>query len=140
MIGKPIENFNNYYKFYVQHSGPLSYKASGVTCFHEVAYDKYQNVSNGCIMPRIAYMGIDLDKIVENLKLRDQWKEYYRPYLDRIYFPMLVEISHPKSIGRVRLASPNPFDNPIIDPCVLCVEKDLDDMVKIGRESYWYLY
>jgi len=134
-IEKPILTLDNNYTFFVEGGGPLAYKSSGVTCLREVTYHKNPNLSNGCLLSRLGFLSSDLEKLVKNHALRNQWKDYYRPYLGRAYFGLLPTIRRTKSFGTIRLKSDNPFVHPLIDPCVFCNPSDLEDMVKTTKLS-----
>ncbi|XP_054157809.1 ecdysone oxidase-like [Oppia nitens] len=131
LVEKPLETFENIYNFFVNHSGPLRNKVSGVSCFPEMSYNStYPQLSNGCVLPRTSYIDTDLDALVAHYKHPDQWRQYFRPYLNRTSFSLYAVIKRAKSVGRIQLASTNPLDEPIIDPCQFCDKKDIDDLVK----------
>jgi choline dehydrogenase len=132
-IEKPVSNIDNKFRFYIERSGPLAYKSSGVQCFQETAYEMHPNVSNGCILPRLDFLPKNLEKLVKNHKLKDEWEDFYTPYLDSGYFSLLVVNRRPKSTGYLRLASDNPFDYPIIDPCIFCDKSDIEVLVKTTK-------
>jgi choline dehydrogenase-like flavoprotein len=138
-IVEPIFNLENKYDYYVRHSGPLAYKASAVHCFKEIPYKNFSQLSHGFLLPRIGALNKDLDKLVLNLELKNEWKDYYRPYVGRASFALYSGIRRSKSNGTIRLASNNPFDYPVIDPCILCDNSDVDDLVetiKLGLAIY----
>ncbi|XP_054158362.1 glucose dehydrogenase [FAD, quinone]-like [Oppia nitens] len=133
LVDKPLETFDNIYKFLVNHSGPLSQNSLGVTCFPELPYNSstYPQLSNGCILLRTGYVGSDLDTLVAPYKQPDRWRKFYRPYLNRSSFPIYATLKRAKSTGRIQLASAtDPRVPPIIDPCQFCNKNDIDDLVK----------
>ena len=139
LVEKPIENDYNYKRYYIQDSGPLASKLSGVTCFEEISFPGYPGLSNGCILPRVMYLGTNIDKMVENLKLQTEWKEYFQPYLNRTYLLLYSLIRRPRSVGTIRLKTSNPLDTPLVDPCLLCDQRDLDDLtatIKLALKIY----
>ncbi|XP_054157537.1 ecdysone oxidase-like [Oppia nitens] len=131
LVEKPLETFKNIYNFFVNHSGPLRKEVSGVTCFPEMSYNStYPQLSNGCVLPRTSYIDTDLDALVAPYKHPDQWRQYFRPYLNRTSFSLFALIKRTKSVGRIQLASIDPLEEPIIDPCLFCDKNDIDDLVK----------
>ena len=128
LVEKPIENDYNYKRYFIEGSGPLTYKLSAVTCFQEISFPGYPGLSNGCILPRVMYLGTDIDQMVENRILKAEWRQYFEPYLNRTYLSFEPLIRRSRSVGTIRLKTSNPFDSPLIDPCLLCDQRDLDDL------------
>ncbi len=138
-IPKPVLSDENKYDYYIKHSGTLAYKASALLCFKQIPYKNFTQVCNGLVLPRIEFLGENLDRLVFNLELKNEWQDYYRPYIGRAYFELLIGIRRPKSKGTVRLATNSPFDYPLIDPCILCDKSDINDLVetlKLSRTIY----
>ena len=44
-----------------------------------------------------------------------------------------INLQQPKSVGSIKLSSPNPFDKPIIDPNYLSDQRDIEDFTKAFR-------
>jgi choline dehydrogenase-like flavoprotein len=135
-IPKPILNDENEYKYFVEHSGPLAYKLSGVQCFINITNSEdVNNLSDGCILPRTLYLGDNLEELVKPYRMKEEFKEFFKPYINRSYFALMAVLRRPKSFGTIRLRSTNPFDYPIIDPCIFCDESDLDGMLAVLKAS-----
>jgi len=96
-IPKPVLSDENKYEYYIKHSGPLAYKASALLCFKQIPYKNFTQVCNGLVLPRIEFLGENFDRLMFNLELKNEWHDYYRPYLGRAYFELLIGIRRPKS-------------------------------------------
>ncbi|CAG2103886.1 unnamed protein product [Medioppia subpectinata] len=135
LIQKPVENFENFYNYIIHNSGPLAYKGSALTCYPEHSLPGFPDVTQGCALPRTDVLEGDLEKLVQPYKNKDDWREYYRPYLNRSFIACPPVLRRPKATGRIKLASSNPFDTPLIDPCIFCDPQDLKDLVKVFKTT-----
>lgn len=72
--------------------------------------------------------GIQFRKI---LNIDDQvWKDYFGNFVKQSIVSIIPILLHPKSRGKVTLATKNPFDPPLIDPKYLSHPDDLKTLVK----------
>ena len=135
LIDKPSETIENYAKYFINGTGPLAYIATGETNFPEITYLGIPGLNNGFVLLRVSQLGSDLEALVKNFKLKSEWREYYRPYLNRSRLTVVPALKKPLSVGTIRLASKNPFQYPVLDPCLMCSERDLSDLVQTFRLS-----
>ncbi|CAG2103887.1 unnamed protein product [Medioppia subpectinata] len=135
LMQKPVESFENFYNYFIHNRGPLAYKGSALTCYPEHPLPGYTDVTQGCALPRTDVLGVDLEKLVTQYKDKDAWREYYRPYLNRSYIACFTMLRRPKATGRIKLASSNPLDTPLIDSCTFCDPQDLKDIVKVFKTT-----
>lgn len=72
--------------------------------------------------------GLQVRKI---LNVNDKiWEDYFSHFTEKSVVTVLPILLHPKSRGKITLASNNPFDAPLIDPQYLTRKDDITTLVK----------
>lgn len=82
----------------------------------------------------LPYLGTDREQMGQNLGYdmsAPRFEEELQPDAGVV---LLASLVRPFSTGRVRLRTADPFDHPLVDPCYLEDERDMEMLVKCSRE------
>ncbi|CAG2170999.1 unnamed protein product, partial [Oppiella nova] len=79
-------------------------------------------------------LGLRLQKI-QGIK-KSVWKQFFKPYVGFNTFTIYAVVMRPKSRGWVRLASRDPYSQPLIDPKYFDDDQDLNVLVEGMKAAY----
>ena len=122
------------YDFYVGHTGRLTQLPNSITFFSTKTNDD-PNFPNAVIDVNTYNVVRNISDVISGYGTNlAEWAEFWEPYLGQQYVLITSAIYRTYSRGTVRLASSNPFEQPLIDPRYLSDPRDeqaLVDMTKI---------
>ena len=122
-------NVNQLYQLLAQGSGPLSVLTPSILFYSTSCIEdkEWPNTYTYTIVEQIS----DLDQMVSEMAAnREEWKQYFKPYLNRYVLLSSPHLTRVRSYGSVRLSSADPYAYPIIDPQFVADGQDLKDLIE----------
>ena len=112
-------------------SGPLA-TFTGLYTFFSTKTNSEPNWPNILVSNRVRRFSSNITQLISTYSSQraNEWTEYFRPYLGQPYLGSDILLRRPRSKGKVRLSSSNPYALVRIDPNFLQNSKDLDDLVE----------
>ena len=131
---------DQFFDYFNYKSGPLVQFPKTLT-YYSTELNSEEEYPDTCIYAWVESYLSDVSKMVLRFekKVRKQWEDYYRQFLNRNYFYAAVSVVRIQSEGYLRLKSADPFDNPIIDPKYLSVRQDFDAFVDVIKFFYYVI-
>ena len=130
---------NNLKQYFIDGSGPLTEFYNSITYLNTNNNDDKQ-WPNVAFETALTYFPKYLDTSpVKYGQLKEEWDQYFLPYLGRHYLFVRPILKRVRSYGSLRLKSSDPFEYPLIDPKLLSDPKDLEDYIEISKFVFNFL-
>ncbi|OTF70877.1 glucose dehydrogenase-like protein, partial [Euroglyphus maynei] len=138
LLNEPVgPTVKQLYEYYINQTGPLTQLPNSITFFSTKTNDNPE-WPNAVIDVNAYNVLRNLTEIVSsygsNVK---EWENFWTPYLGKQYLLVTSAIYRTYSRGTIRLASNNPFDQPLIDPRYLSDERDLQALVDMTKILFY---
>ncbi|XP_065201436.1 glucose dehydrogenase [FAD, quinone]-like [Planococcus citri] len=126
-----VLNLQNVINFADYHSGPLAIPNVEAIAFLETRLhpEEKDYPDMELLFVGGSYVSNPFNKMAFGLS-EELWQAVYEPLQDKDMWTVFPMIMRPKSRGRIKLRSADPFDKPVIHPNYFSAEEDLDTMVR----------
>nr|XP_027201587.1 uncharacterized protein LOC113795591 [Dermatophagoides pteronyssinus] len=133
-VGPTVQQLYNYY---INQNGPLTQLPNSITFFSTKTNDNPEWPN--AVIDVNAYMVLrNLTDTVSSYGTNlVEWENFWSPYLGKQYLLITSAIYRTYSRGTIRLASRNPFEQPLIDPQYLSDERDLQALVDMTKILFY---
>ena len=126
------------YKVLVEGKGPLSALTPSIV-FYATSSIEDKEWPNTYTYSIVEYIGNLNNTVREMPAYREEWKQYFTPYLNRYVLLTSPHLTRVRSYGTLRLSSADPYAYPIIDPQFLAHPQDYADLVEKIKFILYFL-